>query len=70
MARQPFSQWTDVDHSGPLVIVTVLCLVYWIVPGAGQQLAALSRDDRLSLSDHLFISTMVNGSRLLASSVC
>lgn len=55
----PFTQWSDTDHAGPVIIVATLCLLYWMVAGAGQQILSLTSGLRFTWADGLFTFSMV-----------
>lgn len=59
MGRPPFTKWSDTDHSGPIIITTVLGLVYWLVPAIGQQWISFGRKSMLSWADYLYVASMV-----------
>ena len=56
----PFTKWSDNDHAGPLIIVTALSLVYWVVAGAGQQVLSITSGLRYTWADGLFTASMVD----------
>jgi len=55
----PFAVWSDDDHSGPILIVTTICLFYWLIPGIIQQWMTHPRDARFTYSEVTFILSMV-----------
>ncbi|KAK4560756.1 hypothetical protein LTR86_005335 [Recurvomyces mirabilis] len=61
MGRPPYTQWTETDHSGPVVITTILCLIYWTVPGLGQQIANFGHRSFFSWADGLYLASMLVG---------
>ncbi len=42
----PFASWTDFDHSSAVIIVIVLCMLYWVVAGILQQTLSFARGIR------------------------
>lgn len=63
MGHAPFTKWSDTDHTGPIIITTVLGLVYWLVPGVGQQVISLGQSSIFAWADGLYIGSMVGSSR-------
>lgn len=59
MSRKALATWSDLDHSGPVIIVAILCLVYWMVPGIGHQVILYGRQSRVSWASRLYIVSMV-----------
>jgi len=57
----PYAVWNENDHSGPILIVTTLCALYWLVAGIGQQVLSVSSSLKYSWGDILFTSSMVTG---------
>ena len=59
MGRAPLARWSDTDHSAPIIIVTVLGLVYWLVPGVGQMVISFGQRSSLTWSSRLYLASMV-----------
>jgi len=59
----PWAKWTETDHSGPIKIITVLCLLYWIVPGIAQQVILYGQFKVFTWADRIYISSMVRFGR-------
>ena len=59
MGREPLTAWSDTDHSGPIIITTVLGLVYWLVPGIGLLGISFGQRSSLSWASGLYIASMV-----------
>ncbi|KAK4977546.1 hypothetical protein LTR42_001916 [Elasticomyces elasticus] len=57
----PFAGWSDDDHSSAIIIVTALCLFYWLIPGVVQQGIFYSRGLRFTLGEATFIVSMGSG---------
>lgn len=55
----PFATWSETDHSGAIIIVTTLCLLYWFVAGAVQQVLSVAQGIRFSWADSLFTASLV-----------
>lgn len=55
----PYAVWSDDDHSSAIIIVTTICLLYWLVPGIIQQGVSYSRSSRVSYSEGAFLASMV-----------
>ncbi|KAK5162863.1 uncharacterized protein LTR77_011120 [Saxophila tyrrhenica] len=60
-SQPPYTKWSDTDHAGPVIIVTTLSLLYWVVAGAGQQLLSYSSGLRYTWADGLFSCSMICG---------
>jgi len=60
---KPFAVWSHEDHSGPIIIVTTLCAVYWVVACVLQQLSSYLRGLRDPWSDSFLMGSMVLLSR-------
>lgn len=50
----PFATWSDTDHSGAVIIVTTICMVYWLVAGAVQQTLSIGSGMIFSWAESLF----------------
>ena len=59
MGSPPFTNWSDTDHSGVIIITTVQGLVYWLVPGVGQQVISFGQTGMFSWADYLYVESMV-----------
>ena len=55
----PFATWNDTDHSGAVIIVTTICMVYWLVAGAVQQTLSIGSGMIFSWAESLFGVSMV-----------
>jgi hypothetical protein len=60
----PFAAWTENNHSGAVIIVTTLCMFYWLIPGVMQQAIFLARDLRFTYTGAMFILSMASGTAL------
>ena len=60
----PFAVWSDYDHSSAVIIVTTICLFYWLALGIIQQGIVLAHNTRLSWGDGIFTLSMVCEFRL------
>ena len=67
IGHPPLTKWSDTDHSGPLVIATVLGLIYWLAPGVGQQAISFVQSSSFSWADGLYTGSMVGCARINAS---
>lgn len=56
----PFAVWSDHDHSGAVIIVTTLCLIYWLACGIISLGILLTHNTRLTWADGIFTSSMVS----------
>ena len=59
MQHPPFATWSETDHSGPVIITTTLCMIYWIIAGAVQQLLSWGQGIIFSWAEALFGVSMV-----------
>ena len=67
MATQypPVAIWSADDRSGPIIIVTTLCMFYWLIPGILQQTLSLAHDIRFTWAEGVFMLSMVRTFRLM-----
>lgn len=59
MSNAPYAEWTDNDHSSVIIIVTTLCMFYWLMPGIIQQTLAFLQNIPYTWSDSFFSGSMV-----------
>ncbi|TKA27108.1 hypothetical protein B0A54_17050 [Friedmanniomyces endolithicus] len=60
-ASPPFPSWTDTDHSSAVLIVSVLCMLYWATAGFLQQSFSLARGIRFAPADWFLSASMLSG---------
>ena len=58
----PHAVWSDNDHSGPVIIVTTLCLIYWLILSLLQQAVSVAHGIRFTWADRVFSLGMLTGS--------
>lgn len=57
--KPSFATWGEGDHSGLLIIVTTLCMLYWIVAGVVQQVLSIGQGVIFSWAESLFGTAIV-----------
>ncbi|KAK4904965.1 hypothetical protein LTR49_025672 [Elasticomyces elasticus] len=58
----PYAVWSNDDHSGPIIIVTTLCLIYWLILSLLQQAVSVAHGIRFTWADRVFSLGMLTGS--------
>ncbi|KAK4890622.1 hypothetical protein LTR27_010661 [Elasticomyces elasticus] len=58
---EPFAAWDVADHSGPIIIVTTLCLLYWFVACTVQQIFWYARGAVFTWAHSMLAASMVAG---------
>lgn len=57
----PLAVWNDDDHSSATIIITTICLFYWLIPGVLQQAAMISsRGLQFKWSEAIIVVSMVS----------
>jgi hypothetical protein len=59
-----FAKWSDHEHSGPIIIVTMLSLLYWLAPGISQQVFHYGQSEKLNVGDYMHLSSIASNAHM------